>query len=210
MTLANLLPLAALALLARPVPLDDAAVIKAQRPSYPFKACVISGRVLADPVEPVEFVIDERLVRLCCDKCVEKVRADKAAILKKIDAAVVAEQRPRYPLTVSAVSDAKLDDKAVDYVHGTRLVRLANAAEVETFKKDPAPVMKRIDKALIEAQLETYPLENCIVTDEPMGGEMGDPIDHLYGTQLVRFCCKACIRMFNKNPDVYLVKLAKK
>jgi len=51
-----------------------------------------------------------------------------------------------------------------------------------------------------------YPLTTCVVTDEPLGGH-GKPYDHVYEGQLVRFCCKACIDDFNKEPRKYMAKL---
>ena len=186
---------------------QDQKVMREQRPSYPLTECPISGKPIGD--EPVEMVTDGKLVRLCCPKCVDAVKADNAATIKKIDEAVVAAQKADYPMKVSAVSDAKLDDKAVDYVHGTRLVRLASAEEVEKFKKDPKVAMEKLDKAYVDAQVASYPSKKCVVSDEELGG-MGEPVNYLYGTKLVRFCCKGCIKDFEKTPDKYVKALASK
>ena len=186
----------------------DEAVVRAQLPSYPLKTCVISGDELGKDGAPVDFVVDGRLVRLCCNDCKKDVEKDKAAAFKKVDAGVVAAQKPTYPLDTDPVTGAKLGDKAVDHVYGTRLVRLANADSVALFDKDPKTAMAKVDKAWIEAQRPTYALKTCVVSGEPLGGEMGEPVDYLYGTQLVRFCCKRCPAKFEKDPAPYLAKLA--
>ncbi len=51
---------------------------------------------------------------------------------------------------------------------------------------------------------EPYPLDKCIVSNEPFGGEMGEPVDLIHEGRLIRFCCKPCIRKFKKDPAKYL------
>ena len=50
---------------------------------------------------------------------------------------------------------------------------------------------------------KSYPLTTCVVSHDALGG-MGETIDALYDGKLVRFCCKGCVKSFNKNPDKYL------
>jgi YHS domain-containing protein len=38
---------------------------------------------------------------------------------------------------------------------------------------------------------------------------MGDPVTKVYGNQEIKFCCKPCIKEFEKEPDRYLKKLAR-
>jgi hypothetical protein len=58
-----------------------------------------------------------------------------------------------------------------------------------------------------------YPLDTCVVSDEKLeGGDMGAPVDFVYKQEgkpdrLVRFCCKNCIKKFNKEPAKYLTIL---
>lgn len=54
-----------------------------------------------------------------------------------------------------------------------------------------------------------YPLKACVVSDEEIGGPMGEGVDHVYKQEgkpdrLVRFCCKDCLKDFNKDPAKYL------
>ena len=59
------------------------------------------------------------------------------------------------------------------------------------------------EKTKAEALVASYPLQTCFVS----GDKLDDPVDALYGDRLLRFCCKGCLRSFNKNPSQYLPKL---
>lgn len=60
--------------------------------------------------------------------------------------------------------------------------------------------------AKAEAQIPSYPLKTCLVSGDELGG-MGETVNALYGDRLIRFCCKGCVKSFNKNPGKYLPKL---
>lgn len=66
-----------------------------------------------------------------------------------------------------------------------------------------------VDKVTAEkivALKKTYPLDTCVISGEKLGGTMGAPVDYLYqekvkgqeSDRLVRFCCKGCIKAFQK------------
>ncbi|MBA3699845.1 MAG: YHS domain-containing protein [Planctomycetes bacterium] len=60
---------------------------------------------------------------------------------------------------------------------------------------------------LSAAEVKPYPLATCIVS--------GDKIDPsvpavVHNGQQVKFCCKACVKKFQANPEKYLIKLPKK
>jgi hypothetical protein len=184
---------------------DDRAIVNAQRWSYPLTTCPMSGEKLDD--KAVSFVVNGRMVRTCCDDCKAKVMKDPVETLKKIDAAVITAQKANYPLTTCAASDAKLDDKAFDYVVGTRLVRLANREAIAPFERDPKAAMAKLDAAYIKAQKDSYPVKKCVVSGEDLG-KMGEPVDKLYGNTLVRFCCASCVKGFEKDSGKYMKELA--
>jgi len=117
------------------------------------------------------------------------------------DLEVIAKQLPSYPLTQCPVSHEALDamGKPMDIVHEGRLVRLCCKSCVKEFKKDPAATFKAIDEAVVAQQRDSYPLKTCPVSGEELGG-MGAPIEHVYGTRLVRLCCKSCVKGFQKDP----------
>jgi len=49
----------------------DKMIIEAQLPNYPLDTCVVSGEPLDSMDGPVNKVINNRLVRFCCEDCVE-------------------------------------------------------------------------------------------------------------------------------------------
>lgn len=66
----------------------DAAVIEQQSADYPLQTCPVSGDKLGgDMGEPVNLVVANRLVKLCCAGCVDAVKQDPAAALAELDAA---------------------------------------------------------------------------------------------------------------------------
>jgi YHS domain-containing protein len=185
--------------------------IEVQKPSYPLETCPISGEPLGD--DPIDYVHEGRLVRLCCKMCVKGLGKEGAAeaAITKIDQAVIAAQKASYPLENCVISNEKIDDPSsdmepMDYVHGTRLVRFCCKGCVKSFQKDPAKFMATIDKALIEKQRPAYPLTTCLISGEELGD---DSVEMLYGTRLVRLCCKKCVKEFEKNPAELLARLKK-
>ena len=65
------------------------------------------------------------------------------------------------------------------------------------------------DAAWLAQAKADYPLKTCVVSDEEIGGSMGEGIDFVYKQEgkpdrLVRFCCKDCVKDFNKEPAKYL------
>ncbi|HVS09321.1 MAG TPA: hypothetical protein VMS76_05545 [Planctomycetota bacterium] len=213
-------PLLTLALLAQdgaaPKPAEgakpgaDQAVVDAQRPSYPLATCVVSGEPLGgEHGEPVEYVKDGRLLRLCCKMCAKDVDKSPAEFIAKVDAAVIAAQKPTYPLEQCPVSGEKLGSmgEPLDHVYGTRLVRFCCKGCIKGLNKDPKKVLAQIDEALIAQQKASYPLSTCVISGEDLDAEGGAPVDFLYGVRLVRFCCKQCIGEFKKDPDAHLSKL---
>lgn len=53
-----------------------------------------------------------------------------------------------------------------------------------------------------------YTLETCAATGEKLG-DMGEPVVKEYKGQEIKFCCKGCIRKFEKDIDGNLAKVAK-
>lgn len=124
------------------------------------------------------------------------------------DQATIAAQLPSYPLDTCVVSEEPLDamGEPIDVLYEGRLVRLCCKGCKKQLKKDPASVLAKIDAAVVAAQGPSYPLEKCVVSGKPLG-EMGEPVDFVHGTRLVRFCCKKCPTAFKKEPGKFLAKL---
>lgn len=55
-------------------------------------------------------------------------------------------------------------------------------------------------------KLKPYTLENCIVSGDKLG-EMGKPFEYEYKGREIKFCCKNCVKDFNKEPAKYVKKI---
>jgi len=190
----------------------DAEIIAAQLPSYPAGPCLVSGEEMGgDHGEIIDVVQEGRLFRLCCKSCIKMLAKSPEEYMAALDAAVIKEQLPTYPLDTCAVSGEKLGGadmgEPVNLVVGTRLVRLCCNDCAKKVKADPAKALAKVDAALIEQQSKDYPLDTCPISGEKLGG-MGEPINYLYGTHLVKLCCKGCVKGVQKKPAEVLAKLA--
>jgi len=171
---------------------------------YTLSTCPVTGKELG--VRPISEVIDGRDIKFCCNGCPEKFKADQAAYMEKVDAAMIEDQEDSYPLKECVVRGTALGDSPVSFVVNNRLVKTCCASCAAKVKENPEEHIAKLDEAVIEAQLDDYPLKDCIVAGEPLGS-MGDPINYVAGNRLVRFCCAGCKRAFDANPANYLAKL---
>ena len=57
------------------------------------------------------------------------------------------------------------------------------------------------------SKAKPYPLKTCIVADEALGGDHGEPYTFVYKGQEIKLCCKSCLKDFNKEPAKYLKKI---
>jgi YHS domain-containing protein len=55
-------------------------------------------------------------------------------------------------------------------------------------------------------KLKPYTLDYCVVSGEKLG-EMGKPVVTNYNGQEIKFCCKDCVKDFDKKPAKYLKKI---
>ena len=58
-----------------------------------------------------------------------------------------------------------------------------------------------------KAKVRPYPLKTCVVSDEKLGGDMGEPYVFTYQGREIKMCCKDCRKDFDKNPSKFLKKL---
>ncbi len=179
---------------------DFAAVIAAQAPFYPEKACIVTGKALTAEEPGVEFVAAGRLFKTCCTKCQAQVEANPAPCAAKLDKALVAAQLASYPLDTCMITGKPLaEDSPHVIVEGTRVVRACCGNCVKSIQEDPAPHLEKLNAALIAKQVADYPLESCPVSGQGLTSK-GDPVDRLYGNTLVRLCCAGCVESFEKDP----------
>jgi len=55
-------------------------------------------------------------------------------------------------------------------------------------------------------KLKPYPLKTCLVSGEKLGA-MGAPYVYKYQDREIKFCCKGCLKDFNKDPAKYIKQL---
>lgn len=176
--------------------------------AYPLDYCIVSGDKLDDP--PVIKHVDGREIEFCCHDCPKKFAKNPEKYLKKLDDAIIAVQKPNYPLETGVVSGKKLGSmgKPVDLVYKNRLVRLVSNEYKTKFESDPAKYLAKVDQAVVDKQKKDYPLDTCVVSGDKLGGSMGDPIYYVYNDQLVEFCCPHCKKDFDKDPAKYMAKIS--
>lgn len=176
--------------------------------AYPLSTCIVSGEKLGEMGEPVVSQHESREIKLCCKSCAPKFKADPAGYLKKLDEAIVAQQKAAYPTDVCVVDDAKLGSmgEPVDAVAGNRLVRLSCKACLPKLHADHTKYIAALDKLVVEKEKPHYPLDTCVVSGKKLG-EDGEPVDHIFAGWLVRFCCAKCVTDFAKDPWAYMERL---
>jgi hypothetical protein len=69
-----------------------------------------------------------------------------------------------------------------------------------------APLSSRADEKKAE-KAQPYPLKTCVVSDEKLGGDMGEPYVFTHDGKEVHLCCKSCLKDFKKDPAKYMKKI---
>ena len=181
----------------------DKEVILAQRFSYPLRTCLVSGEKLGK--RPTMVVVEKRLFMTCCDDCAGEVKKDVGKYAKIVEKAVIREQTKSYPSNMCLVSGEELGSMGdpIDVVRDNRLVRLCCKGCTKAFHKDPSKWFAKLDEKVIEKQMKSYPLDKCLVSNEPMT----DAVNKVYGNTLVRFCCDSCVKVFEKSPQTFFASL---
>jgi len=72
----------------------------------------------------------------------------------------------------------------------------------------PAPQAAQTQPQAQPAQqaAQAYPIDWCVVAGEKRG-EMGPAVEYNYNGRAIKFCCKNCVKIFEKEPARYLAKL---
>jgi YHS domain-containing protein len=175
-------------------------------PAYPLTTCVVSGQPLGSMGEPVVIDYEGREVRFCCAGCEPRFRSEADKYLVQLDAAIIARQKPHYPLDHCLVMpEDALHEQAVDHVHQGRLLRFCCDMCKDDFNADPQTYFDTLNRAVVAAQKPTYPLTTCVVSGDEL-----DPhhaIDVVVGHRLVRLCCPGCGDDLKADPAAYIEKL---
>lgn len=186
--------------------------------AWPLKTCIVSGEPLGDGMV-VKVLVDEkdpsvngREVRFCCAKCADTFDANREKYLRDADKAIEALELPVYPavhcviMPDEALPDPKGPDakEAHHVVVGNQLVRTCCAQCVRKVKRNPTAALAKLEKAIVAAQAEAYPLKVC-----PLSGRElpASPSQTILAGRLVRFCCDGCKASAEKDPAPVLAKL---
>ena len=74
----------------------------------------------------------------------------------------------------------------------------------------PALLLSAVSLGAAEGDApKPYVFDTCATTGEKLG-EMGEPVTKVYKGQEVKFCCKGCVKGFEKDIDGNLGKLQQK
>jgi hypothetical protein len=124
----------------------DAKIAAEQGKDYPLDTCPVTGQKLGSMGDPVDHVHGNRLVRLCCAGCENKVAQDPQQVLAPLNKAVVDAQKAQYPLETCVVTGQKLGSMGdpVDVVVGNTLVRLCCAGCEGKLAKDAAASLQKL------------------------------------------------------------------
>ena len=183
----------------------DAKIVEQQLMHYPIHTCIVTGEKLGD--DAVNHVHNNRLVRLENAEATAAFETDPAKHLEALDKKIVEVQLADYPMDNCPVGGPLGSmGEPVNFIYMNRLVRFCCGGCEKSLINEPAKYMAKLDAAYADQQRAEYPLENCVVAGAPLGS-MGDPVELVAGTKLVRFCCDSCFPKFRKNPAAYLSKL---
>jgi YHS domain-containing protein len=130
----------------------DELVIAQQKDFYPIQTCIVGGGKLGSMGDPIDLVVNNRHVRLCCDGCKAKLTADPVAFIAKLDKAVIAAQTKTYNLTQCPISGEALNAKALNIVVGNRLVKLCCAGCEDKVKDDVSKIFAMLDTGKVTAE----------------------------------------------------------
>ncbi len=191
---------------------------KANGSPYPLATCPVSGKPLGE--SPAILVMEDknnpfndgREIRFCCPNCIDAFKKEPGKYLPAVDEAIVALEKPRYPLKTCVVMTEDTipgpgepdADKVRELVVLNDLVRICCPGCAKKIKKDPAKYLADISAAAIAAQRASYPLTTCPVSGEALDA---DAAEITIGERLVKLCCMGCAEKARAQPLKVFAKL---
>lgn len=183
----------------------DEKIIEQQLMHYPIESCTVTGEKLGD--DAVNHVHNNRLVRLADAEAAAAFKADPTMHMAALDKMIIEQQLANYPMDSCPVGGPLGSmGEPVNFIYMNRLVRFCCGGCEKTLVNEPAKYMAKLDAAYADAQCDAYPLDMCVVAGGKLGS-MGEPVEIVAGTQLVRFCCEECLPKFKADPQKYLATL---
>ncbi len=132
----------------------DELIIADQMARYPknLPCLVMESKKLPDPSGSAAkdctlVVYKNRLVRLCCTRCVRRFQADPAKYLAILDAGAIEAQKDDYPLTTCVVTGGGLRTNSPWFMIGDRAVRTCCGGCKGRAMKNPRAAVAKVDAA---------------------------------------------------------------
>lgn len=131
----------------------DAAMVEQQLAHYPAGNCpIMADEPLPDPRGPDakdadNVIVQNQLVRVCCGKCVRKVKADPERYVRGAERAITKAQSKGYPLTACPISGKAIEGNGHEFVIASRLVRTCCPNCEAAVRADPLATFAKIDAA---------------------------------------------------------------
>lgn len=142
------------------LPKIDEKLIAAQSANYALDTCPVSGKKIGSMGKGHEMIVAGTLVRLCCDKCVDKAKKDADKTVAAVKNAAYEKQKAAYAMTKCVVSGHDLDPAdTTDVMYGLTLVRLCCEDCVDDLKKNPTEVIAKISTNAKPAKSEAKEVE---------------------------------------------------
>ncbi len=191
------------------LPTDQGEISRIGDP-WPLDTCVVSGGKLGSMGDPIIMLHEGREVRFCCKGCIGTFEKDPAKFLSKADKAIIEQQKVHYPLDYCIVEKAEPvtgnPEEDTFAVVGNRLFIFCCPSCEKKVRAEPAKYIAILDKAVIEQQAESYPLETCVISGQPLDS-MGGPVNMVVANQLVQLCCAGCEKQVEADPAGTLAKI---
>lgn len=131
----------------------DAAMVEQQLAHYPAGDCpIMPDEPLPDPRGPEakdadNVIVQNQLVRVCCGKCVRKVKADPERYVRGAERAITKAQGKDYPLATCPISGKPIEGNGHEFVIASRLVRTCCPNCEPAVRADPLATLAKIDAA---------------------------------------------------------------
>lgn len=114
-----------------------------------------------------------------------------------------------YPLATCPVTGEALGsmgDPAIAVYDGQE-VRFCCGGCQGKFEADEAGNIAKVRKAIADGQREGYALATCPVSGQALGS-MGEPVEAVVSSQLVKLCCAGCEKALREDPAKHVSKVA--
>ena len=164
---------------------------------WPLDTCAVTGKPLGHA--GLVRTIDGREYRFNDADAFAQFIANRSRLQTGIDDAIIRSARRHSPQSTCIVSGRALDgDGVIDFIHENRLIRCADATALLKFTESPDQYIAKFDAMIVREQQSTYPLEQCIVTNQPLNGS--NAISLIFENRLFLVADANAVRRFRDTP----------